>query len=179
MAKKKTRKTNAMRKLDQLKLDYSTSTYEAGGGIDTLHVAEALGVPAERIFKTIVLEADGPREGTATGAGHSSYAPAGTKAHFVAVIGADHELDLKKVAAHFGVKSVKLFDWKELKALTGYIRGGCSPIGMKRQFPTVVDSAAEELERIYVSAGEIGTQIILAPAVLAQAVSAEFAEIRH
>lgn len=174
MAKKKFRKTNAMRKLDQLKLEYSTSTYETDGGIDALHVAESLGVPAERIFKTIVLEADGPGSSH-----HSSYAPAGGKTHFVAVIGADHDLDLKKVATHFGVKSVKLFDWKELKPLTGYIRGGCSPIGMKREFPTVIDDMAKGQDTIYVSAGEIGTQIVLAPGVLEEAVSASFATIRQ
>ena len=223
MAKKKIRKTNAMRRLDQLKQEYSTSTYSTDGGIDALHVAESLGVPAARIFKTIVLEADGgstlsgsrsggntlsgSRSGGNTlsgsrsgsngsldgvkkeafitapssyaSAGHSSYAPAGGKAHFVAVIGAEHDLDLKKVAAHFGVKSVKLFNWKELKALTGYVRGGCSPIGMKRQFPTVIDSSAEGLDSIYVSAGEIGTQIILAPAVLAEVTAADFANIRQ
>lgn len=160
MAKKKIHKTNAMRRLDQLKLEYSTSSYETDGGIDALHVAESLGVPASQIFKTIVLE--GPN-----------------KEHFVAVLGADHELALKKVAAHFGVKNVQLFNWRELKPLTGYIRGGCSPIGMKRQFPTVIDDMAKGQDTIYVSAGEIGTQIVLAPEALAQAVSAEFAEIRH
>ena len=170
MAKKKIRKTNAMRRLDQLKQEYSTSTYSTNDGIDALHVAESLGVPAARIFKTIVLEADGPGEGKTGG---------GNKDHFVAVVGANHDLDLKKVAAHFGVKSVKLFDWKELKNLTGYVRGGCSPIGMKRQFPTVIDSSAEGLDSIYVSAGEIGTQIILAPAVLAEVTAADFANIRQ
>ncbi|MBC2681376.1 Cys-tRNA(Pro) deacylase [Corynebacterium anserum] len=157
---KKIPKTNAMRKLDKLKLDYSTSSYDAKDGVDALHVANSLGVPSKKIFKTIVLE--GPH-----------------KQHFVAVLSADHELALKKVAAHFGVKNVQLFPWRELKALTGYIRGGCSPIGMKRQFPTVIDDVAKNQDTIYVSAGEIGTQIVLAPETLAHAVSADFAEIRR
>ncbi|AKK12090.1 Cys-tRNA(Pro) deacylase [Corynebacterium uterequi] len=165
MAKKKIHKTNAMRKLDQLGLSYRTGTYtppesaenHADKGIGQ-HIAASLGVDAAVLFKTIVVESK-----------------AGD--HYVAVVGTDHELDLKKVAAHFGAKSVHMFNWRELKALTGYVRGGCSPIGMKKAFPTVIDTAAEEQGEIYVSAGEIGEQIILAPKDLAAATRARFADI--
>ncbi|WP_288814752.1 Cys-tRNA(Pro) deacylase [uncultured Corynebacterium sp.] len=157
---KKIHKTNAMRQLDRAKVEYSMTIYETDGGIDALHVAESLGEAPERIFKTLVLESS-------------------DKQHFVAVIGADHELDLKKVAAHFGVKNVKLFDWRQLKELTGYVRGGCSPVGMKRALPTVIDASAAEMPEMYVSAGEIGTQIVLAPQDLAAVADAEFADVQH
>lgn len=157
---RKIHKTNAMRQLDRATVSYSMSRYETGGGIDALHVAESLGVAPEVIFKTLVVESS-------------------EKQHFVAVIGADQQLDLKKVAAHFAVKNVKMFDWKQLKQLTGYVRGGCSPVGMKRALPTVIDSSAMELPEIYVSAGEIGTQIIIAPSELAAVTGAKYADVHH
>lgn len=154
----KTAKTNAMRQLDRAGIPYGTSSYDSSGGLDALHVAEALGIPAGQIFKTIVLEAP-------------------DKQHFVAVLPGDDELDLKKLAARAGVKSVQLYNWRELKALTGYVRGGCSPMAMKKAFPTFIDNSAEGWERIFVSAGEIGQQIVLSPADLARATDGTFADL--
>lgn len=165
MGKKKAPKTNAMRLLDRAGVAYRSSTYATDGNVDALHVASKLGVDPQQIFKTIVLETVGGGAASAT------------DTHVVAVIGADHELDLKKVAAHFGVKKVSLVDWRGLKDLTGYIRGGCSPIGMKRLFPTVIDTSATEQEEIFVSAGEIGAQIVISPRDLAEVIDANFSPI--
>lgn len=158
MSKAKIAKTNAMRELDAAGVDYQMSSYVADGEISALHTAQLLGVNPEMIYKTLVME-DGVGD------------------HFVAVIAGVSELNLKKVAAHFGVKHVNLINWKTLRDITGYIRGGCSPLAMKKSFPTVIDENAILQDKIYVSAGVIGTQIVVSPEDLARVISAEFADI--
>lgn len=152
-------KTNAMRQLDSAGVGYEVSTYDTTGDNDAISVAEKVGISPSQIFKTLVLESP-------------------DKQHVVAVVGADHRLDLKKAAAHFGVKNLKLFDWTQLKELTGYVRGGCSPVGMKRPLPIVFDSSALEFDAMYVSAGEIGVQMVVAPRDLAEVAGAEFADVQ-
>lgn len=157
--KNKAIKTNAMRILDQAKIRYEVCSYEImDPQIDAIHVAEKLSVSPELIYKTIVLENN-----------HGE--------HAVALVPSTAVIDLKKVAAHFGVKSFKLIDSHQLKSLTGYIRGGCSPIVMKKPFPTVIDIAAKDLAYFYVSAGQIGWQIVLSPRDLSMLLPAEFIEI--
>lgn len=158
----KDNKTNVMRILDKAKTDYEPHFYESDGQVDGVHVAETLGIPFERCFKTLVTffkKSDGKTE------------------HYVFCIPVDAELDLKAAAKAAGVKSVEMLAVKDLLKTTGYIRGGCSPIGMKKQFPTIIDEAALNVEKIYVSGGKIGTQVELAPKTLAELVSAQFAKI--
>ena len=154
----KTTKTNAMRLLDSAGVAYETSSYPTDGDIGALHTAEVLGISAELIYKTLVLED-------------------GQGGHYVAVVPADAELDLKKTAAHFGVKHVQLINGRTLREVTGYIRGGCSPLGMKKLFPTVIEETAVLHDKFYVSAGLRGQQIVVNPQDLAQVVSASFADI--
>lgn len=158
MSKTKIHKTNAMRELDEAGVSYEMSSYPTDGEIGAVHTAQLLGVSPEVIYKTLVLED-------------------GNGGHFIAVIAAQAELDLKKTAAHFGVKHVGLINWKTLREVTGYIRGGCSPLAMKKLFPTVIDENAVLQERIYVSAGVRGTQIVVSPSDLARVVGADFAAV--
>ena len=152
-------KTNAMRMLDRAKVPYTPHTYETDGEhVDGITVATSIGEPLERVYKTLVT------------AGKSG-------GHYVFVIPVAAELDLKKAAKAVGEKSVQMIHVKDINKLTGYIRGGCSPIGMKKQFPTVIDSSAKSLEEIYVSGGKIGMQLKLAPENLKKAANAEFADI--
>ena len=144
MAKDKTEKTNVMRLLEQKKLPYTPHDYLATGAVSGVEVAAALGEPPERVFKTLVT----------TGA---------SGGHFVFVIPVAEELDLKKAAKAVGEKSIAMLPQKELLPLTGYIHGGCSPIGMKKPFPTVLHESAADCESIYVSAGKIGYQVQLSP----------------
>ena len=137
MAKDKTEKTNVMRLLEQKKLPYTPHDYLASGAVSGVEVAAALGEPPERVFKTLVT----------TGA---------SGGHYVFVIPVAEELDLKKAAKAVGEKSIVMLPQKELLPLTGYIHGGCSPIGMKKPFPTVLHESAADCESIYVSAGKIG-----------------------
>lgn len=148
-----------MRILDQAKIPYEVCSYEMKDQqIDAIHVAEKLNVSPELIYKTIVLESN-------------------TGEHAVALVSSTAVIDLKKVAVHFGFKSLKLIDSYQLKSLTGYIRGGCSPIGMKKAFPTVINTAAKDLAYFYVSAGQIGWQIVLSPRDLSMLLPADFIEI--
>ena len=147
MAKDKTEKTNVMRLLEQKKLPYTPHDYLATGAVSGVEVAAALGEPPERVFKTLVT----------TGA---------SGGHYVFVIPVAEELDLKKAAKAVGEKSIAMLPQKELLPLTGYLRGGCSPIGMKKKFPTYVDETAQLFDEIAVSAGLRGAQIILAPDAL-------------
>ena len=151
-------KTNAMRILDRLKIKYEINLYTCEEFIDGVTVADMLGQPYERSFKTLV-------------------AVAKSGEHYVFVIPIHKELDLKKAAATVGEKSVSLIPVKEITALTGYIRGGCTPIGMKKQFKTVIHSSAKDFEQIIISGGRIGAQIFLAPLDLQKAANAQFAEI--
>ena len=151
-------KTNAMRFLDKNKIDYDIRTYECDEFIDGVTVAEALGQPVEETFKTLVAQGK-------TGAFYCFLVP-------VAL-----ELDLKKAARSVGEKSVELIHVKDINKVTGYVRGGCTPIGMKKQFPTVIHNTAEQLEKFFISGGRIGTQIHLSPAALAKSIRAKFEDI--
>lgn len=154
-------KTNAARLLDRAKIAYELIPYEVDEtDLAATHVARQLGEPIERVFKTLVLRGD--RSG-----------------HFVCVVPGDREVDLKRAARISGNKSADLIPMKELLPTTGYIRGGCSPIGMKKRFPTYVDASCEAFDAIYVSAGVRGLQLRLAPADLLRCTEAVTAELTH
>lgn len=151
-------KTNAMRILDARKISYTIHSYDNEDGlIHGTAVAEKIGLPSEVVFKTLVA--------------HSGPQP------YVYVIPVAEELDLKRAARAAGVKKIELLPLKELLKHTGYVRGGCSPVGMKKLYPTFIHSSAAELEVIAVSAGRIGVQMELEPKLLAEAVSAVFTEL--
>lgn len=157
----KKEKTNAMRMLDRAKVNYEFFTYDASDGhIDGASVARKMGQDPKQVYKTLVTQ------------GHSGE-------HFVFVIPVEEELDLKKAAKAVGEKNVEMIAVADLLKTTGYIRGGCSPIGMKKPFKTVVDDSALALDKIYVSGGRIGLQILLSPADLQKTVGAEFEQIIH
>ena len=163
MAKHKEEKTNVMRILEQKKIPYVAHTYEEsesplGDREYGLHIAQTLNQPVERVYKTLV----------ARGASRQIY---------VFCIPVAESLDLKKAAKAVGEKSIELVAVKELPGLTGYIRGGCSPIGMKKQYPTVFHSAVEACEKVFVSAGKIGAQIEVAPDALLALIGANCADI--
>ena len=141
-------KTNAMRLLEKGKIPYTVHTYEAAQAVDGVTVAGKIGRPPEQVFKTLVTK--------------------GKNGCYVFVIPAAAELDLKKAARAVGEKAVEMLPVKELLKTTGYIRGGCSPLGMKKAYPTVIDSHAREWETIVVSAGRIGWQMELSPVVKRQ-----------
>ena len=160
MAKKqKIDKTNAMRQLDSAGIIYEMGEYEYDeSDLSGVHAAEALGVSEDEVFKTLVTRGDDNNL-------------------FVFVIPSGATLDLKKAAQISGNKKIDMIHVKEIFDLTGYIRGGCSPIGMKKQYPTYIDETAVLFDRIYFSAGKRGVQIILSPEILAQFISAEFADL--
>lgn len=160
MAKSKDKdvKTNAMRILDNNKISYEVNTYECGEFIDGIHIADMLSQPYEISFKTLV--AQGKSGG-----------------YYVFAIQIDRELDLKKAAKSVGEKSVELLHVKDINKVTGYIRGGCTPLGMKKQYPTVVDSAAKAYEKIIISGGRLGSQIFLNPDDLVKVTNGKFDEI--
>lgn len=138
-------KTNAARLLDKAKIGYELIPYEVDeNDLAATHVAESLGEPIERVFKTLVLKGD--RTG-----------------HFVCVIQGDKEVDLKVAAKISGNKKCDLIAMKELLPTTGYIRGGCTPIGMKKPFPTFIDESCLRFDYIYISAGQRGLQLRLSP----------------
>lgn len=144
MAKAKEVKTNAMRILDRLKIEYTSQSYECEEFIDGMQTAQNLGLPVEKVYKTLVTVGN-------------------SKQNFVFVIPIEAELDLKKAAKAVGEKSVAMIHVKDLTPLTGYVRGGCTAIGMKKQFKTVISDTAKDLDKIYVSGGKIGCQIQLSP----------------
>ena len=158
MAKDKTEKTNVMRLLEQKKLPYTPHDYLATGAVSGVEVAAALGEPPERVFKTLVT----------TGA---------SGGHFVFVIPVAEELDLKKAAKAVGEKSIAMLPQKELLPLTGYIHGGCIPIGMKKPFPTVLHQSAAEYDTICISAGKVGFQVELSPAGLQKMLPIKLADL--
>lgn len=152
-------KTNAMRMLDRAKIPYQHYTYETDGThVDGITVATSLGQPLERVYKTLVT------------VGRSG-------GHFVFVIPVAAELDLKKAAKAVGEKSVQMIPVKQINQLTGYIRGGCSPIGMKKQFPTVLSESARTLDTVIVSGGKIGFQVELAPDALLGLIGGKYGDI--
>ena len=159
MSKDKEVKTNVMRLLDKAKISYRHMEYEVDeNDLSGTHAADVMGVQHEMLFKTLVLHGD------KTG-------------YLVCVIPVDDEVDLKKAAKISGNKKVEMLPMKELLPLTGYIRGGCSPIGMKKQFPTYIHESAEALDEIGVSAGQRGQQVMLSPKELAKYIRAQFADI--
>ena len=158
MAKKKEEKTNVMRVLEQKGVAYTPHTYPTDGSIDGASVAGYLGQDPECVFKTLV----------ARGA---------SGGYYVFDIPVEDTLDLKKAAKAVGEKSIAMIPQKELLPLTGYILGGCSPVGMKKQFPTVFHETAEILDTICVSAGKIGYQVEVNPADLMALVGAKTADL--
>ena len=159
MAKDKVQKTNAMRLLDSAGISYSMASYEYDeSDLSGVHAAQELGVSEDIVFKTLVTRGDG-------------------NAIFVFVIPVAESLDLKKAAKASGNKSIEMIHVKEILDITGYIRGGCSPIGMKKTFPTYIDETAILFDQIYFSAGKRGVQIILDPEILAQVSKAEFCDL--
>ena len=159
MAKEKEARTNVMRLLDKAKIPYEHREYEVDeNDLSGTHAADLLGVDHRTLFKTLVLHGD------KTG-------------YLVCVIPVDDEVDLKKAAKVSANKKVEMLPMKELLPLTGYIRGGCSPIGMKKQFPTYIHETARDLPIIGVSAGQRGVQILLAPGDLAAYIRAQFADL--
>lgn len=159
MAAKKIEKTNAARLLDRAKIPYTLIPYEVDEeDLSCTHVAAQLGEAIECVFKTLVLKGD--RSG-----------------YFVCVVPGDHEVDLKAAARVSGNKKADLIPMKELLPVTGYIRGGCSPVGMKKAFPTYIHATAAGLPFIYISAGVRGLQLKIAPSDLAAYVRASFADI--
>ena len=149
-----------MRMLDREKIPYAVHTYQSDGAIDGVSVAQKLGIPVQMVFKTLVTK------------GHSGQ-------HYVFVVPVERELDLKAAASAVKEKSVEMIAVKDLEKTTGYIRGGCSPIGMKKKFPTRVDESCLTLEHMIVRAGKIGLQLELAPADLLQATGAGTAALVH
>lgn len=157
--KEKSEKTNAVRLVEKAGVEYTLHTYDAADGrIDGVSVAEKTGQPVDKVFKTLVT------------AGQS-------KEHYVCVIPVAAELDLKKAAKLLGEKKIEMIHQKELLPLTGYIHGGCSPVGMKKQFITCIDENALLQDTICVSGGKIGLQIELDPEDLAMLTSADFGDI--
>ena len=151
-------KTNAMRFLDTKKIAYEVQAYQCDEFIDGVHVAKKLGQPLDETFKTIVAQ------------GKSG-------SYYCFLLPVAEELDLKKAAKSVGEKSVELLHVKDITKVTGYVRGGCTPIGMKKQFMTVVHSSAQELEKFYISGGRIGMQIHLSPTELVNAINGKFEPI--
>ena len=155
------KKTNAARILDRLKISYELIEYKVDeADLSAVHLAATAGVPIEKVYKTLVLEGD-------------------KNGNFVCIIPGGKEIDLKKAALASTNKKVALIHMKELEPLTGYIRGGCSPLGMKKNFPVYIDRSAFEQNFIYISAGIRGMQIRLAPGDLMNASKAQMAEITH
>ena len=159
MAKEKIAKTNAARLLDKDKIKYELVPYEVDeNDLSCVHVAATLGENIEQVFKTLVLHGD-------------------KSGYFVCVIPGEHEIDLKMAAKVSGNKKCDLIPVKELLPLTGYIRGGCSPIGMKKKFPLYIEETAILFEKIAVSAGQRGVQILLSPNDLCAYTEGSFAPL--
>lgn len=152
------KKTNAMRILDSQKIEYSEIEYDASSGISALDVTKSTGEDPSRIYKTLVTVS---RE----------------KEHFVFVVPAEKELDLKKAAIAAGTKNIEMIPQKELLPLTGYVHGGCSPVGMKKEFETFLDSSAKDNDYIFISGGKIGIQIKINPDDLVGAIDGKYFEI--
>lgn len=159
MAKKTAGKTNAMRILDSEGIEYRMAEYEVDEeDLSGVHAAESLGVSEEIVFKTLVARGDGNEL-------------------FVFIIPVAENLDLKKAASASGNKRIEMIHLKELFDLTGYVRGGCSPIGMKKAYPTYIDETAQLYDEIYFSAGRRGTQIILNADILCSVTGAQYADL--
>ena len=158
MAKQKVTKTNAVRLLDQQKISYNLIEYTIEDKVDGITVANKVGHPVTHVFKTLV-------------------ATAGTGKFFVFVIPVSEELNLKACAKVAGEKKIEMLHVKDLLTTTGYIRGGCSPVGMKKLYPTFIGDSAEGLDYVVVSAGKIGMQIKLDPSDLIRVTHGNFAKL--
>ncbi len=155
---KKELKTNAMRILDTNHIAYTFQTYECDEFTDGIHVADKLGLNHDVVYKTIVT----------TGK---------TGEHYVFVIPIEEEIDFKKAAKVVGEKALEMLPLKELTKVTGYVRGGCTAIGMKKAFPTVIQEDAQLFEKIHVSGGKIGMQLELSPDDLQKVSNAVYADV--
>lgn len=158
MSKQKDVKTNAMRILDKLNINYKSQSYESDAFVDGLSTADTLNLPYEFVYKTLVTMGK-------------------SQEYYVFVIPIAEELDMKKGAKSVGEKSVAMIHTKVLNTVTGYVRGGCTAIGMKKQYRTVISDTAKTLDTIYVSGGKIGLQLELKPDDLCQAANAEYGDI--
>lgn len=157
---KKEVKTNAMRILERQKIPYTYETYECDEFTDGIETADKLGYEHQYVYKTLVTT------------GKSGE-------HYVFVIPIEEEIDFKKAAKAVGEKSLGMLHLKDLTKVTGYVRGGCTAVGMKKQFPTVIQEDAKDLPHMHVSGGKLGMQLTLAPLDLAKAANAEFVDIIH
>ena len=158
MAKNKEVKTNAMRILDKLKIPYEHHTYECDEFISGIQIADKLELPHELVYKTLVTIGN-------------------SRNYYVFVIPIEREIDLKKAAREVGEKSLAMIPVKEINAVTGYIRGGCTAIGMKKPYPVRIQQEAQTLSKIIVSGGRIGSQLELKPEDLRRAADAEFTDV--
>lgn len=153
------KKTNAMRILESENIDFEIIEYSTKDGISGTDVAEKLGENKDKVFKTLVTES---KEGE----------------NFVFVVPVSSELDLKKAARASNSKKIEMIPQKKLLPLTGYVHGGCSPVGMKKEFKTYIDSSAENLNFFYISGGKVGMQIKLNPKELVSLIDGEFSDIK-
>jgi len=151
-------KTNAMRILDRMKIPYTLNQYQCDEFIDGVHVADLLGQSYDESFKTIVTIGK-------------------SRSYYVFALPIDKEIDLKKAAKVVGEKNLELLPVKDINKVTGYIRGGCTPIGMKKQYKTVIHESAKLLSQMIVSGGRLGEQILLKPDDLLRAVNGVYADI--
>lgn len=153
------KKTNAIRILEAQKINFTFHTYEFNEEeLDAVSVAKKINAEPEQVFKTLV----------AIGTDNN---------HYVFVIPGNYELNLKKAASASGIKKIEMIKMKDLLEVTGYIRGGCSPIGMKKLFPTFIDESALLFENIYISTGQRGMQIFINPENLAEIINAKFEDL--
>lgn len=155
---KKEKKTNAMRILERNHIDFQIHTYECDEFVVGIHIADQLGQPYEQSFKTLVMQGK-------------------SREYHVFVLPVDKEVDLKKAARVVHEKSLEMVPVREIQTVTGYIRGGCTAIGMKKQYNTVVHESAKDFDQMIVSGGRLGTQIVLAPEDLVKVTGGQFADI--
>lgn len=155
---KKEEKTNVMRVLDGKKISYKSHSYEPDATMSGEEIARILGEDANKVFKTLVTQGK-------------------SNAYYVFVVPVESELDLKKAAKVSGEKSIGMIKQKELLPLTGYVHGGCSPIGMKKHFKTYIHNTVQEIDKVFVSAGKVGFQIELLPQDLIDVADCEVADI--
>ena len=151
-------KTNVMRVLDSKKIKYTSHEYEPDVTMTGEEIAGILGENPDKVFKTLVTQAKSGQ-------------------YYVFVVPVNAELDLKKAAKAAGEKAVSMIKQKELLPLTGYVHGGCSPVGMKKRFPTFIHNSAADYEKMYVSAGKVGYQVELSPEDLVKVVGSKYADI--
>ena len=151
-------KTNVMRVLDSKKIDYKSHSYTPDATMTGEEIAAILGEDADKVFKTLVTQAK-------------------SGAYYVFVVPVREELDLKKAAEAAGEKAISMIKQKDLLPLTGYVHGGCSPVGMKKQFPTFVHETPQGYEHIFVSAGKVGFQVELTPSDLQSVVAFKYADV--